>query len=218
MPWGRKDGFPGADGSTITQATGANENASTLTIYGVDGSTELTEDKGFQVESITVAENGLSNTLVYSIKHPLTYITSPNQTPWDWYTSNSLNQNNILWNSPETGKGINDPCPAGWKVAPDGTWIDFLEQANYYIEGVQTSSGNSTQTNGVLYNHSSWYPASGRREFTTGILSYVGNSSFSWSCTNSGVSAKNIYLYMGGSLLSTSFGRSNGFSVRCIQE
>ncbi|HIW11348.1 MAG TPA: fibrobacter succinogenes major paralogous domain-containing protein [Candidatus Rikenella faecigallinarum] len=202
------------------QAIGTNQNAETIPLYGADGISALIDGStGFQIESTDVAESNLSNALTYSIKHPLTYIISANQSPYDWYTSNISNQNNFLWCERFQGKGVYDPCPEGWQVSSNGTWNDFTTESTlYYIEGAQTSTGNTTVTNGILYKGIVWYPTPGRREFINGHLSYTGNSIFSWSSTCSGVSARNFYGYMGGITLSISFGRSNGFSVRCVQE
>ena len=74
--WGRKDCFPGADGSTITQVTGADPNAETISIYDADGNTELTED-GTGYRKINITTSGVINgttSMIYSVKNPLTFI------------------------------------------------------------------------------------------------------------------------------------------------
>ncbi len=214
--WGRKDAFPGADGSTITQATGTNQNAETIILYGTDGTTELIEDKnGYCKVSITTEGILSENTSqTYSVKHPLTVIYN-SFSVWDWYT-NTENHNDDLWGDGEH-KSDYDPCPLGWRVSQDGIWNDFEENTKYYSQGTPTSAGNSTISNGVLYNDFVWFPAGGRI-FTTGTRSNVGNNVFLWSSTVSGTSAKNIYCSMGGVLHISTYGRTNALSIRCVQE
>ena len=213
--WGRKDCFPGADGSTIQN----NGNATTIQIYGADGST-LTENttKGLQIIEITT--EGImdeNNSQIYSIKHPLTVIYNPT-VPWDWYT-NSNNHNNILWGDANT-KSDYDPCPNGWHIPTNGTWGDFsLTTFPYYIQGSQSSSGNPNVTNGRLYNQISWFPAGGRRRSTLGTLGNAGNYGYTWSNTVVDDNCSYTLLFDVSSLEpSYVYSRAGGFPIRCIQE
>ena len=198
MWWGRKDAFPGADGSTITQV---NPNATTIPIYGASG-TALTEGSttGLQLVNITTA-GVLSggNSLTYAIKHPLSFIYNA-VFPYDWYT-NADNHNDTLWGN-DSDKSDFDPCPAGWRIAPNGTWSDFtktedvLQPINgnfpFYIKGItneQGAVGDYHQTNGRLYKVSNtgigtpltWYPAAGTRNRINGRLYNCGIHGFSMS-------------------------------------
>ena len=73
--WGRKDGFPGADGSTITQEI--NNNAQTIPMYGATGN-ELAEGSKEGLQLIDVTTSGVignnNTSFTYAIKHPLTFI------------------------------------------------------------------------------------------------------------------------------------------------
>ena len=217
--WGRKDAFPGADGSTIQQTT--DNNATVIKIYGADGKSELTEDGlGYKRVNITAIIGNNFNTLEYSIKAPLTFIYN-SAVPYDWYTTLTSKQNNTLW-SEEGSKSIYDPCPRGWHIPSDGTWNDFVPtNFLYYIEGLQQSSGNYYASNGRLYNHCTWYPAAGRRLDITGKLNGIGSVGYYWSASTVANTIYTKALYFRMTDFYTSFpgsSRSAGRPARCVQE
>ena len=227
---GRKDCFPGADGSTI----GQNDvpNAETIAIYGADGSV-LTEGSGPGLQFVNITTNGVlngNNSQVYAIKNPLCFIYNTT-TPYDWYTNSATYQNDALWDD-GTDKSDFDPCPQGWRVAPNGTWDDFTRTDDilqpmkgsfpYYINGNANEQGNlKSQTNGRLYNAISsiqgilqvWYPATGNRNYSYGYLSVCGQSGYSRSQSH--------HVLDGGMTLvkpAATYALAFGFPVRCIQE
>ena len=216
---GRKDAFPGADGSTITQV---NPNAETIPIYGADGSV-LTEGSEIGLQKVDITTSGVigedNTSLIYTIKKPLSYITNAEQPIRDWYTLEQVYQNNLLWEN-SIVKAIYDPCPKGWHIPSDGTWNDFsVENCPYYINGIETSTGNRTMTNGRLYNHFTWHPASGYRTYNASGLYNNGYVGTNWSLQ----SDDNGYLtslFFNSQFVNPHglYGRANGFSVRCIQE
>ncbi|MCC8063163.1 MAG: hypothetical protein LIO68_08005, partial [Rikenellaceae bacterium] len=156
---------------------------------------------------------------------------------YDWYATAQANQNNNLWGD-GAQKSAFDPCPKGWRIAPNGTWTDFGTNAYaapfwYYINGTkQTAAGTPATkyyaTNGRYYEPSSgavraWYPAPGVRDAGSrtggeGDLWNVGHSGFSWSSSVSG--SNGFYLYFSPTSLNPSFAnlRGHGFPVRCLQE
>ena len=217
--WGRKDAFPGADGSTTTQER-TYQNATTIPIYGADGTTKLPEDgTGYRKISITTAGVLNGNTSkIYSIKFPLTIITSSS----DWYTNNQNFQNDALWNDGSLAKSNYDPCPKGWITPPDGTWGDFsITTFLYYIQGKQITSGNNTCQNGRVYDNIAWYPAAGHRPCTGGLLAHVGYSGYYWSSTADIVDTGACRINFNMSTidrLTKAPNRGQGFSIRCIQE
>ena len=217
--WGRKDAFPGADGSTTTQER-TYQNATTIPIYGADGTTKLPEDgTGYRKISITTAGVLNGNTSkIYSIKFPLTFITSSS----DWYTNNQNFQNDALWNDGSLAKSNYDPCPKGWITPPDGTWGDFsITTFLYYIQGKQITSGNNTCQNGRVYDNIAWYPAAGHRPCTGGLLAHVGYSGYYWSSTADIVDTGACRINFNMSTidrLTKAPNRGQGFSIRCIQE
>ena len=211
--WGRKDCFPGADGSTIQ----SDESAiTTIPIYGADGITALKEDEtGYQKISIKVAEVLNGNTSqIYSIKNPLTFIynaTAPN----DWYTDVEIYQNKSLWNSDT--KSIYDPCPKNWCISRDATWKDFsFENAIYY------TPGEYNPQNGLCYNKYVWYPAIGRRLQVAGTLASSGYGGNYWSYTTGDEYPTYFNFNAALSLIPVGknplVGCAFGYAVRCVQE
>ena len=235
--WGRKDAFPGADGSTIQQIGG--NNAQTISIYGASGNT-LTEGSttGFRLVNITT-EGVLSESTsqVYTIKNPLTFIYNT-KAPGDWYTNSATYQDNTLWGD-GTDKSDFDPCPSGWRVVSIGTWDDFTQTLDndqplngtfpYYIKGiakVQDVAGNYHQTNGRMYKVSTtgmgtplvWYPAGGNRNFNSGLLFDVGRDGCNWSASSNGYLGANLNFLILTLKVSMSVSRAYGQPVRCVQE
>ena len=215
---GRKDAFPGADGSTITQETGTSQNATTIPIYGVNGNSLTEGSTGLKRVDITTSGVLSKNTSqVYSIKNPLSFIYNANE-PRDWYTDNETYQNNTLW--VDDTKTNYDPCPSGWRVPTDAsrTFGDFsITTFLYYIQGNQTSLGNSNVTNGRLYNQISWFPAAGYRNNHGGVLGNVGYNGCYWTASISSSYAKYLSFNMSTSN-STAYSRASSFPVRCVQE
>ncbi len=216
---GRKDAFPGADGSTITQETGTSQNATTIPIYGVNGNSLTEGSTGLKRVDITTSGVLSKNTSqVYSIKNPLSFIYNANE-PRDWYTDNETYQNNTLW--VDDTKTNYDPCPSGWRVPTDAsrTFGDFsITTFLYYIQGKQTSLGNSNVTNGRLYNQISWFPAEGYRSYVQGNFYSVGTNGYCRSSTISDVKVKVLYFNMEGIYPHDTNRRAYGLPVRCIQE
>lgn len=235
--WGRKDGFPGTDGSTI-DADNTLAPANIITIYGADGVIPLSEDaNGYKKVNITSIIEGKANTFEYAIKNPLTFIYST-AAPRDWYATLATNQDNTLWGEGTVGKSAYDPCPKGWQIAQNGTWSDFTRTENaeqplngtfpFYIQGIAKENGDVGdyhQTNGSLYKATSgkgtplsWYPAgTGQISWNSGTLNGSGRTGLVWSKNTEGTNAYRVY----GDTKKTAqnaYYRAYGYSVRCIQE
>ena len=237
--WGRKDPFPRTQGSTIDADDGSA--AITIPIYGPDGKTVLPEN-GAGYKKVNITTGGVMSgniSLAYAVAHPLSFIYSDGNTR-DWYTTSTTSQNNDLWGNGKE-KSIYDPCPEGWRIAPDGTWSDFTRTTDnaqplngtfpYYIEGSPKEDGESGDydiTNGRLYKVSSsgegtplaWYPVPGYRDGASGVLGSVGHYGYNWSSTvaTSGYSAHSLDFSTQGLSPTTTYGRANGLQVRCLQE
>lgn len=191
--YGRKDPFPSGSG------VGSSAPA---TLYGATG-TQLTQ--GFKsVLASSVDKNGTA--LEYAVKNPLTFLY--NRT--NWYSGS---QNTALWGTIKTAY---DPCPAGWKVAPDGTWGDF-NSSTFKIGGSEASWG-------AVYSAGdcqAWFPGIGSLNWETGHYRFVGGPyAYYWLVTdNNAATANNLYYTSSGQISpSTGHARADGFIVRCVQE
>ena len=64
-----------------------------------------------------------------------------------------------------------------------------------------------------------WYPASGCRNYDDGSLSGVGHVGFYWSASPYGYYAYSLFVNDLGGVYPSTFGnRAHGYSVRCLQE
>ena len=210
MFWGRKDGFPGADGSTIQ----ANGNATTISIYDASGNTLIEGSAtGLQIVNITTSGVLSGNTSqMYAIKNPLTYVYNGTNT-LDWYTTTATNQNNTLWSDGDI-KSANDPCPYEWRI-PTNSKLSYGDFSKTTMPISEEIGGVAT---GRTYHKMAWYPAAGYREHINGILSHVGSTGFYWS-----TAVSNMYaIYLGYDINNVSpgstYSRAYGFPVRCVQE
>lgn len=205
--WGRKDCFPGADGSTI------GSTIKTIPIYDDNGQSLSEGSTG--VKLIDITTSGVLNgniSQVYAIKNSMTYIYATTS-PSDWYTDSEIYQNNALWGD-KGEKSTYDPCPKSWRVPTDAskTYGDFSEE-------LFTTSGSTTNViNGRIYNKMTWFPTVGRRIHSSGALNYVGNGGYYWSSSIIDASSRNLHFYINGVNTSGAYYRANGFSVRCVQE
>ena len=215
--WGRKDAFPGADGSTITQATGTNQNAETIPLYGADGNALTENGTGLKFINITTLGVINNNALVYSIKNPLSIIYNTTS-PQDWY-SNTDTHNNSLWLP--SRKTNYDPCPSGWRLPSEEIWFDFLtnDKFPYYSQGVQQESSTGYYaTNGRLYAQLTWFPISGCRPSISGLVSECGKTCYYWTATPLDNNSKYFALTFNKANIGEGGHRAGGLSVRCVQE
>lgn len=207
--WGRKDPFPGASAFSGT-ASASIYNASGTKL--AEGSSKAT---GVKKEAVAV-----SNNFNNSIQNPLTFYYK-RLSPYDWY-SNNTTKNDNLWNSTGNSKTVYDPCPYGWRVPVSGSGTSSV----WYKTKVTTTTSNylvSSFTNGWSFVNAAynlgWYPAAGKRLYSSGTLSTVGTRGYYWS---SSVSGTNVYSF---SIRSSAIApsnlclyRSEGYNVRCVKE
>ncbi len=124
------------------------------------------------------------------------FIVAPNS-PYDWRSP----QNNNLW---QGVNGINNPCPAGWRIPTSDEWN---------TERLSWSSQNSAGAYGSPLK----LTVGGYRSYTNGPPSNVGNYGYYWSATVSSVKA--IGLNFGSSSAGMpSNSRATGCSVRCLKD
>lgn len=224
--WGRKDPFVGSAATSGTTFVTTYPNS-----WPIVASSATTSGTGATPQDKSIN---------YAISHPTTFITQINRTTYDWVNAPAItNQRDNLWGNPnkstqtpnpERGsKSIYDPCPPGWRVAPQDAWTSFtLNGINTSVPGeFNVDDRNSFATNkGWIFNPGGsgavkpFYPAAGLRYRETGALAGVGTYGYYWS--SSSYAAGNLgagFLDFGSgyvSPLDNSY-RAYAFSVRCVQ-
>jgi uncharacterized protein (TIGR02145 family) len=124
------------------------------------------------------------------------FIISPN-TPYDWLST----KNDNLW---QGVNGVNNPCPAGYRLPTDAEWI------------AERSSWSSNNAAGAFASPLKLPMAGYRDRGGSGSLNDVGSKSFYWGSNVNGTQASYV-----STLIDTAFtayhDRAFGFSVRCIK-
>jgi len=121
------------------------------------------------------------------------FITS-SSSPYDWL----FGQNGNLWQGVH---GINNPCPAGFRLPTDTEWQTELST---------WSSNNSTGA----YNSPLKLVPAGTRNHLDGTILGIGLGYY-WSATANGSNSGVLHF---GNALVASASRAQGFSVRCIKD
>ena len=140
---------------------------------------------------------------------------------YNWYAAMDGATSSILAPS-----GVQGVCPSGWHLPSDAEWTilnDYVD-ANNGSDGIGNSLKATTGWNvysGVTATDQfgfSALPASYRNY--AGDFSYRGNIGYWWSASEySSTSAYYRYLYYyRGDFYQSSGGKSNGFSVRCLED
>ncbi len=240
--WGRKDPFlPG----NIAEQSGADFKGSSLA-----KSTDGTGDGWYAILYSSTGQTD-NNNVNYAIQHPTHFIYGVAGNSYDW-----TKKDNSLWgnewtggefvgttlvNKPAATKSKYDPCPAGWRVAPQDTFTRFTKNgqnatnadqvktnANVVVADAGVGAVDSDFKKGWTFyytengeGNSLYWPASGYRNAGSGALYYVGAWGGSWSSSPNSESS-----LLGGSLSFNSTGvkplngdyRAYGFPVRCVKE
>ncbi len=124
------------------------------------------------------------------------FILAPDS-PGDWRST----PNNNLW---QGVSGINNPCPAGFRLPTEAEWV---------VEG---TSWSSYDANGAFASPLK-LTTGGYHSGSSGTLNYVGSYGRYWSATVEGSSSSYLY-FRSDQVRIDSHYRSYGMSVRCIQE
>ncbi len=107
----------------------------------------------------------------------------------------------------EVTKGVNDPCPAGFKVPSKVQWEDVV-----------TNNTKGAWENGYKFGDKLFLPASGERGFSVGTLSIVGSYGYYWSSSALSVTHAFTLLIDGYNSILVGHHRAEGMSIRCIKE
>lgn len=159
--WGRKDPFPGPDGSKTEEKLG-------------DGNITIDWPAKLYVET---AASPSSNNLIESIEHPYLFYLSGTD-PYDWYTNSSNGYNNELWTDYDQLKSDFDPSPDGWRLA-NRFWIDKQYYFTWAFNPIDGSDGK-----GWDYNSGDApvgkYPTSGYIDYQSGEYKMVKQECWLW--------------------------------------
>ncbi len=117
--------------------------------------------------------------------------------PYDWRFS----KNDNLW---QGVNGINNPCPAGFRIPTRAEW-----QAERQSWNGQYNSAGAIASPLKL-------PMAGYRRCDSGMLSNVGYYGYYWTSTVHGINAR-AFSFDASSTNSAPYYRAQGFSVRCIK-
>lgn len=120
-----------------------------------------------------------------------------NSLPFDWRNP----QNDNLW-QPESG--INNPCPAGYRIPTQSEWE--AERTTW------SSSNTAGAFNSVLK-----LPLAGNRGRFDGSLASEGNAGYYWSSTIDN-NYSYYFFFFSTDAGTTGWTRAEGYSVRCIKE
>ncbi len=210
--WGRKDPFVGAKSYT--------ENTTFQVVYdGADTPAALDNKWNDDLSSTdlskatyaTIGKKGAISA-AEAVQFPMVFAAGG----VEW---NSDGKQNDRWGCAEPDgmtvtKSVNDPCPYGWHVPARQTW----NKTGFNTTNFLWNATDKGRSYGSVY-----YPASGRRDSSSGALENVGANGYSWSASPYATSGSNAdfagSLSFGSSgvnpLLNTN--RSYGLPVRCAR-
>ena len=129
------------------------------------------------------------------------FILAPS-TPYDWRSP----QNGNLW---QGVSGVNNPCPAGWRLPIQTEWSTWATDA-----GVASCGSNCLQ---ALYATHLKLSAAGYRYYSIGGLFGQGGFGNYWSSSVSGTIAYSLYFYSSNVNPASAYYRAGGFTVRCLK-
>lgn len=188
--WGRKDPFPGTASLSLDNVE--------RRIYDIHNNL---------VTILKEAAPASGDNRPYSVRHPITFLTSTT----DW--SGVGESGNHYWNN-QGKKGFVDPCPAGWRVPKDETvWAglptghEYRDQMGLYWDRNDIAGG--------------FYPTAGYREAATGNLVISKNMGYSWtgySPPNESASAFALYFAQWDFNMGKRVPKATATTVRCVKD
>ena len=219
--WGRKDplGIPAAyNGNSMMTMYDISGNAVSWGTYGVANDA----DAGGTVRSVA-----------NSIKMPEKFFLQYNDSYYNW---NNLAWFTNFWNAAmNTSDNLDDNQSTAIKTIYDPSPVGYMLPAGRFATGF-TSTGSNTSTagefnvvgdfaNGWKFKKNAndavgdYWPASGYRDSSSGVLHFVGSLGYYWSfAPYSQADARYLTFYSGGVYPLGSNYRAYGFSVRPSRE
>ena len=193
--WGRKDAFIPSTGT-------ANTNHTVYDISNNDVTT--TAFSHTDVADVTIGGNIQYPTVHYRNTSTGSPCDTKYYNMWDAQQTSNTNA------AAATVKTVYDPCPPGFCVPTIGLYNYIKSQTEYAFN------------NGCTYN-GVFFPASGIRNYSNGVLSYVGTNGYYWSATPSSstsVSGTLVRVFYFGSKnwAQGDSRRTSGYPVRAVAE
>lgn len=207
--WGRKDPFIGP--STYDAASGKS-----ATMYNGDGG---------RVTLKTALSTADTGTQGYATQNPLTYITTEKPGD-DWFFPSVASYVPVRWADTKTE---NDPCPAGWRVAPAAAFAGLTVSGTPVDKDAMKYGW--TLTNGVAQG---FFLGAGRRVYANGSIQNIyipkTKADFAqpwvglyWTTTTQETQSKALYFWYEKSTITSGidvaadYGRANAMQVRCVK-
>ena len=131
--------------------------------------------------NVAPTKAGGPTTTAVAIENPTTFYTH-SSSPYDWRSG----QNDQLWGNnkpsvnPNTDRGIKtmyDPCPVGWKVAPQDLWNSVVSGG---YKTTYLSINNAKATRNGAQTEIRYYSA-GYLSHSTGLSRIVAQNGYYWS-------------------------------------
>lgn len=236
--WGRKDPFVTSQNiEYFTEFNKGGPFALSTPTYDIDGKAIVPVSisrGGADFEKDTwaaVKANKTNGTIANTIAYPMNFLVA---TSYWFYGGSSA----ALWGNPnETAtqpnpdhgrKSIYDPCPAGWRVAPQETFRYFQATPT---TGVPNTTLRSKYGYHFFYDetHTAWFPANAYRLRSTGCISSCRSGCYWTSSPYSSSSANASYLSFyhpepadtdtpAEAFWCATVAPSQGCGVRCVKE
>lgn len=210
--WGRKDPFI------------------SFTSYGTapDGVTHYS-DYPWETGSITSMVASDEESIRYAVQYPCLFILGSYNTDNDWYgtAAGAEGRNNDLWGNADGAavKTIYDPCPVGYKVAPQEAFTGFskidpstsvsVTSNNMNVSGSFNGGWNFITSGG----NTIFFPAAGMLNATRATVSNVNYNGYYHTSTPDLESAQSrMFRLERVTFYYNSTDRAAGCSVRCVRE
>ncbi len=159
----------------------------------------------------------------WAVSHPLTFLLGSEQSDYNWMEAPS----DELWTS--TQKSLYDPCPKGWRVAPNFEGFTRVDDLSTDMAELEAQYGWTLSHEGEEL----FFPACGRRSWLRGLITNVNTMEvpkpwigYYWTANSyGGVWAESLYFSLDTENATASEfdpemlqAKANGMQVRCVRD